>query len=63
MNKFFSFTNKQLLKTINFIQKCPFLPEITNYFDKNSKKLILAIFSLGIPLKNQFFGIFCQNYW
>ena len=36
------------------------LLEITNYFDKNSKKLILSIFSLGIPLKNQFFGIFVK---
>ena len=36
------------------------LLEITNYFDKNSKNLILSIFSLGIPLKNQFFWIFVK---
>ena len=62
MRKKISFTNKQLLKTINVTQKCPFLPEITNSFDKNSKKLILAIFSSGILLKISFLE-FCQNDW
>ena len=60
MNKNFSFTNKKLLKTINFTQKCPFLPKITNHFDKNSKKLIFARNPQTENGQNQFFGIFVK---
>ena len=60
MNKIFSFTNKQLLKTINFTQKCPILPEITNHFDKNFKKLIFLRNPRTENGQNKFFGIFVK---